>query len=253
MMLAARSFLHGRPRLSRALAPVLRPVLKHLPALQDDPALTALRGFAMAPGPISFVQLGAHDGLTNDPLHEYVVSRADWSGVVVEPVPEHFAALQETYASATKRVSFERAVVGNVSGNVPFYRLRDVAGLAPALRQVGSLSRAHVEQYAREISAPDAVIEEEVASTTLGALLAQRQITRIDLLHMDIEGAEPIVLSQIDFDAGWAPRALLFEHNHLSTRDFNHWMTRLRTAGYIVVHGRQDTWAERTARSHPGR
>jgi FkbM family methyltransferase len=246
-VLSARSFLHGRPLLNRALAPIARPVLRHLPHLQDDPALASLERFALASGPVTFVQLGAHDGLTNDPLHDFVVSRPNWSGVVVEPVPEHYTALKLTYAGLTTRVRFERAVVGSHSGHAPFYRLRDVPGLPTALRQVGSLSREHVEQYAADVLDLSLVVEDNVASTTLSDLLDRHGVTHVELLHMDIEGAEPLVLSQIDFDAPWAPRALLFEHNHLSASDFSYWKTRLRAAGYALEHGRQDTWAERAS------
>lgn len=243
--LAVRSFLHGRPLVNDALAPVLRPVLRHLPRLQDDPALASLERFAAAREQVSFVQLGAHDGRTNDPLHPFVTTRDHWSGVVVEPVPEHYEALRTTYADVTDRVRFERAVVGAESGHAPFYRLRDIPGLPAALRQVGSLSREHVERYAASMFDPSLVVEENVASTTLTDLLARHDLTRIDLLHMDIEGAEAIVLSQIDFNAPWAPDALLFEHNHLSHTDFTHWKARLRSAGYSLEHGRLDTWAER--------
>jgi FkbM family methyltransferase len=246
LALAARSFLHGHPAVNRALAPILRPVLKHLPSLQEDPALVALQRFARAPGPVNFVQLGSHDGLANDPLHDFVMDRDDWSGVVGEPVPEHFAALESTYAQIADRVAFERAVVGDSTGHLPFYRLREVPGMPLALRQVGSLSRAHVEGYAIDMSDASLVVEENVVSTTFPDLLDRHRITHVDLLHMDIEGAEPLVLSQIDFNAAWAPRALLFEHNHLAAPDFAHWMTHLRSSGYSVVHGRQDTWAERT-------
>lgn len=249
--MAARSFVHGRPILNDALSPLLRPVLKHLPGVQGDPALTAFERFAHTSGPTSFVQLGSHDGITNDPLHPFVVSRPDWSGVVVEPVPEHFDALRTTYACLGERVRFERAVVSDQEGRVPFYRLPDVHGLPPALRQVGSLSRAHVQGYATALADPADVIEEAVASTTLPALLGRQQITRLDLLHMDIEGAEPLVLSQIDFDAPSAPHALLFEHTHLSSADFRSWMTRLRNHGYVLAHGRQDTWAQRSPVPEP--
>lgn len=245
LVLSARSFLHGRPRLARALALVLRPLLARLPSLQTDPALAALQRFAQAPGPVSFVQLGSHDGLTNDPLYHFVVSKPDWSGVVVEPVPEHFDALQVTYKDIANRVGFERTVVGASSGQLPFFRLRDYPGMPAALRQVGSLSREHVQQYADTVPGSTLLIEETVDSTTLPMLIKRHAIARVDLLHMDIEGAEPQVLTQIDFDATWAPRALLFEHNHLTAADFGHWKARLRSAGYAVVHGRQDTWAER--------
>jgi FkbM family methyltransferase len=245
LVLAARSFLHGRPFLNRWLAGLARPVLRHIPQLQSDPALDALARFAQAAGPVMFVQLGAHDGLANDPLHDFVMSRPDWSGLVVEPAPDHFAALQMTYAAISGRIRFERSVVSDSSGHAAFYRLRDSPGLPAALRQVGSLSRAHVEEYAASVQDPSLVVQEQVASTTLPALLERQGIAAIDLLHMDIEGAEPLVLAQIDFDAPWAPRALLFEHNHLSTADFRHWKSQLRLAGYALEHGRQDTWAAR--------
>jgi FkbM family methyltransferase len=249
LLLSARSFLHGRPRLQRALAPLARPVLRHLPRLQADPALAALDRWAQVGDRVTFVQLGAHDGLTNDPLHEFVISRPGWTGVVVEPVPEHFAALQATYACVAGRVRFERAVLGSSSGRVPFYRFADAPGMPAAMRQVGSLSRAHVEQYAAEAGEHAVVVEEQLAGTTLRALVERHGLTHIDLLHMDIEGAEPLVLSQIDFDATWAPQAMLFEHHHLSEPDFKHWTARLRAAGYALEHGRQDTWAHRTIRA----
>jgi FkbM family methyltransferase len=246
MILAARSFLHGSPRLHRTIAPLARPLLRHIPGLQKDPALTALERFALTSGETMFVQLGAHDGLANDPIHDLVISRDDWSGVVVEPVPEHYAALRATYAEAGDRVRFERAVVGASCGQVPFYRFRDAPDLPAAMRQVGSLSRAHVERYADELDSPDLVVtEEKVPSTTLPALLLRHGVSRIDILHMDIEGAEPIVLSQIDFAASWAPKTLLFEHNHLPAAELKYWKSRLRAVGYRLEHGRLDTWAER--------
>jgi FkbM family methyltransferase len=248
LALTVRSLLHGSPRLNRVLAPLVRPVLQHLPTLREDPALAALARFALASRAVTFVQLGAHDGRANDPLHDFVMSRADWSGVVVEPVPEHFAALQETYAPVAGRIRFERAVVSAATGHAPFYRLRQRPDLPGALRQVGSLSRIHVEGYAAEYADLSLVVEEQVASTTLHDLLERHAVTRVDLLHMDIEGAEPVVLAQIDFDASWAPSAILFEHNHLPAADFSYWKLRLRSAGYALTHGRQDTWAERALR-----
>ncbi|MDP2593822.1 MAG: hypothetical protein Q8P36_00575 [bacterium] len=43
-----------------------------------------------------FVQIGAHDGVHGDPIHEYVV-KYNLAGVVVEPQPDVFKKLLETY------------------------------------------------------------------------------------------------------------------------------------------------------------
>src|SRR3954468_10330611 len=45
---------------------------------------------------VAFLQIGANDGVTGDPIRAFV-TRYGWHGVCLEPQPEAFARLQATY------------------------------------------------------------------------------------------------------------------------------------------------------------
>src|SRR5262245_37291248 len=45
---------------------------------------------------IFFVEIGAMDGISFDPLYKHVVSNG-WRGLLVEPLPDLFEQLKETY------------------------------------------------------------------------------------------------------------------------------------------------------------
>jgi hypothetical protein len=45
-----------------------------------------------------FIGIGANDGVTHDPLYPFVRDFG-WRGIMVEPIPEAFAALERNYAN----------------------------------------------------------------------------------------------------------------------------------------------------------
>src|ERR1700681_618887 len=47
-------------------------------------------------GKILFVQIGANDGIKNDPIHVYV-RKYHWNGLLVEPMPDFFNTLRINY------------------------------------------------------------------------------------------------------------------------------------------------------------
>ena len=48
-----------------------------------------------------FIQVGANDGISHDPLRAYI-ERYHWRGILVEPQPRVFARLCRNYASHTQ-------------------------------------------------------------------------------------------------------------------------------------------------------
>lgn len=165
--------------------------------------------------PISVVQIGANDGITGDPLHELLVKRKAWSSLFVEPVPFLFNRLKTNYAG-DDRFSFENSVI-NDGRRVEFYWVCEDAKTAiPNLPewydQLGGLSRTHIVEHL-------AALEPFVRSThlsgiTFADLLAKHQIDRIDVLHIDTEGSDFKILSQLNLDQ-YTPKVILFETKHL--------------------------------------
>lgn len=68
-------------------------------------ALMSRRGDAL-----SFVQVGANDGVFVDPLRQYILTRG-WSGILVEPQADVFERLKENYADCADRLIFENVAV----------------------------------------------------------------------------------------------------------------------------------------------
>ena len=187
-----------------------------------------------------FVQVGANDGSTVDPIHQ-MVRRYQWRGMLIEPEPRAFAALQETYRDAPQ-LTMIQAAIGPVDGSVTFYRVRpDVPGLPDKAPLVSSLDRA---MLLRNIGAEFSPFVEgiEVPGCTLTSLFRQHGITRVDLLQIDAEGYDLKVLQSLDFSTVH-PGVISFEHALLSPADQLTAWQFLAERGYQLFIRPPDTMA----------
>lgn len=64
--------------------------------------------------PVKFVQVGAHDGVSGDPINQFVIADG-WMGLVIEPVPHLFERLQQTYRDVPS-VAYLNVCVGPTAG-----------------------------------------------------------------------------------------------------------------------------------------
>jgi hypothetical protein len=81
---------------------------------------------------------------------------------------------------------------------------------------------------------------------TFRQLCEKHNVSRLDLLHIDAEGADAEILEQVDFRK-YQPSVVLYEHNHLSEGDQENVNQMLDRAGYKCVRIRIDTLAVRRA------
>lgn len=191
-------------------------------------------------GRISFIQVGANDGLRNDPVREFII-RDRWQGILVEPLPSVFAMLQRNYAYARNPgLKFVNAAITAEDGEaLTFYTVDEVfLKTLPLERQLdllrkASFDRAHVLRHFGEGRA-DAIRAASVPCMTMDKLLHDHwDGTGIDLLVIDAEGHEPAIIGSLDFEA-FRPSAILFEsHNLGSTRDRLYRL--LNDSGYRII------------------
>ncbi len=196
-----------------------------------------LAAFAKALPNAIFIQIGANDGLTGDPLYGILTRPAGskWRGVMVEPIHHLFAQLQQHYGSQ-RRIQMVNAAVGESDGRVEIFRVRTEQGDPLWLEQLASLDR---EVLARNViqmgQSADRIISEAVPSLTVRTLLTRNQVETLDLLIIDTEGWDWRILRQ--FDLGQLkPALILYEHQHLSAGD------RGEAHAFIGRHGYE--WAE---------
>jgi FkbM family methyltransferase len=202
------------------------------------------------PSDFYFIQIGAFDGITSDPIHKFVV-RYGWSGVLVEPQPEAFRALQETYKSQSQ-LTFLNVAIAHESGKKGLYRIRDGATRLPSWsQQVASFDLDTVLKHGHDLPASDTrgipniekLVEiEQVNCITFDALLRELGVEEIDLLQIDVEGYDFEIIKMVDFER-IKPWIICYEHIHLSQQQQKECIEHLTRYGYLVSVDFADTIA----------
>ena len=213
------------PRIIKAFDPVLRhqswdyldSVLKELESVDD----------------LFFVQIGANDGVVHDPFYRYICSN-DWRGILVEPVRCYYDRLQQNYIGNTKLI-FENCAISDCNEYRSFYRIQEGLDFMPAWSEgLGSFRLDVLLKHKRLIpSIENYIVEESVECISFETLLVRHAICKVDLLMIDTEGYDFEILKQIDF-AWIKPRAIIFEHKHLSPQERRECTSLLESYDYCL-------------------
>ena len=120
---------------------------------------------------LTFLQVGAFDGVSNDPLRKYIAAHR-WNGVCVEPQPAYAEALRRLYRDAADRIVVVEAAVSAAAGEATMYALAGGA-LPNWAAQLASLDRATVLKHRNRLPAADiAIVEITTPTVTFDTLLS---------------------------------------------------------------------------------
>ncbi len=135
------------------------------------------------------VDVGAYDGAHGSLSHR-LLHVAGWSGLLVEPLPEAFAALRVRYAGQA-RVHCAEAAASDHDGRALLHPFQTVSTIEPEWAAACARHWGHV-RYGEPI---------EVRRATLRTLLREAGApARVDLLKIDAEGHDYEVLRGMDWD-----------------------------------------------------
>lgn len=193
---------------------------------------------------LTFLQVGANDGLRADPIRDYVL-RYRWRGLLLEPMPSLFAQLQRNYADCPE-LSFLNAALDVQAGSRTLYYFGPECGSLPDWAfGLGTFDRARLEALLSDFHLPPSAIHEQTAPTlTWADALRKLPDGRCDLLVLDTEGADVTLLDALDLQQD-GPRVIQFEHACVSQAEHLRALRRLMENGYeIATHG-GDTIAHR--------
>lgn len=220
--------------------------------LNNDPAELMVRAYARVASEVYFVQVGSNDGEQLDPLRWSILQRG-WHGIMIEPVPYVFQRLQKNYGKVPG-VQLANVAIADKAGELPFYHLREKGKdeqLPSYYDALGSFRKDVVLKH--DFLIPDIaerLLTSMVRATTFAGLLAEHQVRRLDILHVDTEGYDYEILKQVDF-ARWEIPLLLYESMHLSVEDRAECEEMLRRAGYDLLSTEMDTVALRVNGPRP--
>lgn len=189
--------------------------------LRPDPLFRALGAYSASKGArIGFIQIGANDGLFNDPVREFVLD-GQWTGIMVEPLPAAFRRLILNYSYRSDlQVSFVNcAISDSTSGALKLFTFDDHFLLQlPIRRQLSllrkaSVSRDHILRFAtpREQTF---IVSKAVPTLSFADLVGQLPAgVSPDVVIIDVEGHEKAVIRGIDLKA-YSPDLIVYEAIH---------------------------------------
>ena len=191
---------------------------------------------------LTILQIGANDGDFNDPVAQ-LIRRHGWTGLLVEPVPFIFERLQTNYVGQ-HGIALANVAVSDHDGTQEFYYLDVREGVLPVwCIGVGSFlkddvvrscpSAVHVSDYLRTINVP---------CRTVATLLAEYQITTLDVVVIDAQGYDARIVVQLPLDQ-IRPSIVIYEHHLLEERKRQHCDEFLRSHGYVLESDKWDTLA----------
>ena len=169
---------------------------------------------------LTFMQIGAFDGVGDDDLHE-LVSRHRLRGVLVEPQPSAFTRLERTYRDQPQ-VTLLRAAIAEREGTREFYSRRGAATMA------ASFDRDHLRRHG---IADAEIVADSVTCHTVESALRTAGLDHVDLLQIDAEGFDWPIIRSIDFSR-LRPAILRFEYRNMSARDADACLELLVAHGY---------------------
>ena len=153
-----------------------------------------------------FADVGAYDGVTYSNSY-YLEQQRGWSGVCIEANPDVFAAC----AAARSSLCVHAAIIDGDSDTAEFMVAPGGAVMLSGL--TASMDARHARRIERDagVNVPGRTVV--VPSRRLSVVLTDADITRIDLLLVDVEGGECGVLRSIDLAAFGMP-VVLVENNY---------------------------------------
>lgn len=192
--------------------------------------------------PFTFLQIGAHDGKTLDPIYPYSQAVGDWCGVCVEPNPSAMKRLRETYPSNIfPNVKLLQAAVMPFDGETTIYALKNPINPYHAT-MLTSVNRQVVEQGARDYGYVGEIEGITVPAITVETLLSQWPFgSGPDLLQIDTEGCDLDILRQFA-RLNALPKIIHYELWGWAKNDLS-----FLPAGYAIWQDGQDMLAYRQA------
>ena len=154
-----------------------------------------------------FVQIGANDGIRNDPIFS-IVTKFNLSGIVMEPVPDIYQKLKKNYIDYPNVKPLNLAIHKSLKETLIYQ-------VDPAIEKYGEKTKGTPSFFKEhhKLTGVDErdIIEIPVKCLTLDELINKNGLKNIDLLQIDTEGYDYEVIKMIDF-TNIKPKIISFEH-----------------------------------------
>jgi FkbM family methyltransferase len=205
---------------------------------------------------ITVVQIGANDGIHNDPIHRFI-KRDNWHGVLLEPQKYVFEKYLSPLYKKTNGIVTLNAALDVKDGSKPVYKIsfsnsRWAHGLTSFNRSVieeavrsGYVARQAIKEGSILPEKPEDYIEEEqVECISTQSLVKRFRLDKIDWLQIDTEGFDFEIIMMFNIKAT-NPEVIVYENLHFPDKQKEDCLSYLRNNGYLCRNYGPNTLAMR--------
>ena len=194
-----------------------------------------------------FLQIGANDGVMNDPIYQFNIdNKSVVSGYVLEPLPDIYERLVKNYKTCPNIKPFNLAIHASES-EMTMHRVNPLHEIeVPEFaRGIASFNEMHWEKTAL---VPNAgyMQKVKVKCISFADFIKSNSIEKLDLLLLDTEGYDYQILMSIDF-THIKPKMIRFEHGVrnqvMSPESFMAVCNHLNSFGYQIIAESYDATA----------
>ncbi|HVN57905.1 MAG TPA: FkbM family methyltransferase [Bacteroidales bacterium] len=181
--------------------------------------------FSRGKGKVTVVQVGANDGINNDPIHKFI-RRDNWTGVLLEPQRFVFEKFLQPLYAKTPGITVLNAALDVKDGSKPIYKIavsesRWATGLSSFNREVleAAVRSGYIDREAIKEGSPlpvnkeDYIAEEQVECISTPTLVKRFGLNKIDWLQIDTEGFDFEIIRMFDIDVT-KPEVIVYENLH---------------------------------------
>lgn len=174
-----------------------------------------------------FMDIGAHDGITiNNTL--YFETANGWTGINVEPIKDIFDKLLQNRPNCINI----NCAVDKKNGTAEFIQNRGYSEMISGLK--AQFDRRHSARLNNELQSRGGSSEIiQVNTKTIESICNEHNISKINYLSIDVEGAEFDVIKSINFETIFID-VIGFENNYDDNSEPI--INFLQEKGYIVLH-----------------
>jgi len=175
----------------------------------EEPAILAIFGDHFHPGrPPRLLDIGAADGQTFSNSRA-LIERGNFTGVLIEPAPGQFAALQKLYANCPAVELHNVAIgTGGADGPVTFFETADL---------VSTTDLAHRDKWADTVAKCGNAYREITVEQWTPQTLLSRCPGPYDFINIDVEGTSAnLFLAMLAIET-CRPKVWMIEHDDRAT------------------------------------
>jgi len=178
--------------------------------------------FSKKHSPVTFLQVGANDGLIHDPLHKFI-KRDNWKGIMLEPQPDVFNKFLTRVHRKRPEIIPINAALDEHEGTKTLYTLgisseRWATGMSTFNREVlvNKIKKGTIQYKAKKrgIRLPgnedDMIVGREIKTISPEILLRKFGEEGFKLLAIDTEGFDFEIIKMLDLNR-ISPEVIIYE------------------------------------------